>query len=93
MRKWLDKFSEWLVGFGIEPYIHILMTIVIAMCIARVCYFTGADRTLAGYIGALLAFLVGFVKESWDNKTEGVFEAKDIAANAIGALLFFLCFA
>lgn len=92
MRKYFDKFSEWLVGFGIEPYLHILMTIVIALFIARVCYFTGADRTLAGYIGALLAFLVGFLKESWDNKVEGVFEAKDIAANAIGAFLFFITF-
>ena len=91
MRKFIDKFAQWLVGFGIEAYLHILCTIVIAMLVARVCFLTGADRYLAGYIGALGAFIVGFVKESWDNKTEGVFEAKDIAANAIGALLFFLC--
>ena len=57
MKKWLDKFSEWLVGFGIEPYLHILVTVVVALMVARVCYFTGADRTLAGYIGALLFFL------------------------------------
>ena len=92
MRKWIDNFAAWLVGFGIEPYLHILCTMVIAMFIARICFFTGADRTLAGYIGALLAFIIGFAKESYDNKTEGVFEAGDIVANAIGATLFFLCF-
>ena len=92
MRKYFDRFAAWLVGFGIEPYIHILVTVVVALMVARVCYFTGADRTLAGYIGALLAFIIGFAKESYDNKTEGVFDAGDIVANAIGAVLFFLCF-
>ncbi|MBR3467885.1 MAG: hypothetical protein IKH15_11795 [Bacteroidales bacterium] len=91
MRKFFDKFAQWLVGFGIEPFLHIVCTIAIAMVIARACFLTGADRMLAGYLAAFVTFVLGFIKESWDNKTEGVFEAKDIAANAIGALLFFLC--
>ena len=91
MRKTFDKFAQWLVGFGIEAYLHIVCTVFIAMLIARVCFLTGADRYLAGFLAAFVTFIIGFVKESWDNKTEGVFEAKDIAANAIGALLFFLC--
>ena len=48
MRKWIDNFSQWLVGFGIEPYLHILVTIVIAMLIARVCYFTGSGQNTRG---------------------------------------------
>lgn len=90
MRKLIDKFSAWLVGFGIEAYLHILVTMFIALLIARVCYWTGADRILAGYFSAFVAFIVGFIKESYDNKTEGVFEGKDILANLIGAVLFFI---
>lgn len=90
MRKYFDKFAAWLVGFGIEPYLHILVTMVISMLIARVCYWTGADHALAGYFAAFVAFVLGFVKESWDNKVEKVFEGKDILANFIGAVLFFI---
>lgn len=89
MRKYLDKFSEWLCGFNIEPYLHILVTIVLAAIIARVCYLTGADRVLAGCVGGFLAFILGYLKEVWDNKVEKVFEGKDILANFIGAILFF----
>ncbi len=92
MRKLIDKISAWLVGFGIEAYLHIVCVMVVALLVARVCYWTGADRSLAAYIGALVAFLVGFFKESYDNRTEGVFEARDIAANAIGAALFWAIF-
>ena len=92
MRKCFDKFAAWLVGFGIEPYLHILLTLVVAAIIARVCLLTGADRYLAGYLSAFLAFILGFIKESWDNKVEKVFEGRDIVANLIGAVLFFLIF-
>ena len=90
MRKYLDKFSEWLVGFGIEFYLHILCTLVIGMLVARVCFFTGADRILAGYFAAFVTFCLGFIKEGWDNKTGGVFDAKDVLADFIGAVIFFL---
>lgn len=89
MRKYFDKFAAWLVGYGIEPYLHILVTVILAAIIARVCYWTGADRFLAGFLAAFVAFALGFIKESWDNKVEKVFEGKDILANFIGALIFF----
>lgn len=91
MRKGFDKFAAWMVGFGIEPYLHIFVTMILALLIARVCFWTGADRALAGYFAAFLAFVIGFIKEGWDSKVEKVFEGKDILANFIGAVLFFLC--
>ena len=90
MRKWYDKFAEWMVGIGIEPYIHVFVTMFIAWFIARVSLLTGADRMLAGYFAAFLAFVIGFVKEGWDSKVEKVFEGKDILSNLVGAVFFFL---
>lgn len=90
MRKIIDKISIYLAGFKSEIYLHILFTILIAAFIAKVCLYTGALRTLACCIGTFFAFAIGLVKESYDNKTEGVFEIEDIVANGIGAVLFFL---
>lgn len=90
MRKYIDRFSEQLVGFGIEPYLHIVCTLVIAMLMARVCFFTGADRALAGCLAAFVAFICGFFKEIYDNKTTKVFSKEDLIADAIGAVLFLL---
>lgn len=90
MRKIIDKIASWLVSFNIEAYLHILVTMIISMLIARVCLLTGADRVLAGYFAAFVAFVLGFIKEAYDNKTEGVFEGRDVFANFVGALLFFI---
>lgn len=90
MRKWFNQFSEWLVSFKIEAYLHILVTMLIAMFVARICVMTGADRLLAGWIGTFVGILCGLFKESWDNKSGEEFEAGDMAANAIGAFLFVL---
>ena len=90
MRKYFDRFSEWLVGFGIEPYLHILCTIVIAMMIARACLWTGADRTLAGCFAGFVALVIGFIKEAWDGRVTKVFDGMDVLAGFIGAVIFFL---
>ena len=90
MRKWIDKFSKWLCSFGIEFYLHMVCVIVIAMFIARICFATGADRALAGCLAAFVAFICGFFKEIYDNKTTKVFSKEDLIADAIGAVLFLL---
>lgn len=90
MRKIIDKISIYLAGFKSETYLHILFTILIAAIIAKLSLYTGADRTLACYLGSFVAFAIGLAKEGWDNKVEKVFEIEDIVANAIGAILFFL---
>ena len=92
MRKWYDKLVEWLCKFKTETYLHILMVIALAALIGRVALITGADRTLAACFAAFLAFCIGFLKEMYDNKTEGAFEASDVLANFIGALIFFFTF-
>lgn len=90
MRKLFNKISAWLVSFKIDTYLHIVVTMFIAFVLARISFATGADRVLAGYGAAFVAFIVGFIKESWDNKTTGLFDPRDILANFIGALFFFL---
>ncbi|MBR2778483.1 MAG: hypothetical protein IKD75_15565 [Prevotella sp.] len=90
MRKLFNKISAWLVGLKIDTYLHILATMFVAFVLARISFATGADRVLAGYGAAFVAFVVGFIKEYWDNKTTGLFDPRDILANFIGALFFFL---
>lgn len=92
MRKIIDKITGWLVSFKIDFYLHILFSIIIATIISKLCVFTGAERILAGVIGAFIGLVIGFCKEVYDNKTTGVFEAKDLVADLIGAILFFIIF-
>ena len=93
MRKYVDKISAILVGLGIDFWIHLAVVMFIAMIVSRVCFWTGADRSLAGCIGAFLAFICGFIKESYDNKTTGIFSTKDLIADFAGAVFFLLIFA
>ena len=90
MRKWFDKFAAWLCGFGIDKYIHIIFAAIVAMLVARVCFFAGANRVLAGFIGFFAALVAGLLKEVYDSKTTKVFDGKDIIADVVGAVLFFL---
>ena len=92
MRKLIDKISAWLVGFGIEFYLHIVCVMFVAMIVARVCNLTGAERPLAAVIGAIAGLVVGFFKEFIDAKTTHVIEPKDYVADLIGAVFFVLCF-
>ena len=93
MKKYIDKISAILVGFGIDFWIHLAVVMFIAMVVARVCFWTGADKILAGCVGAFLAFIVGFIKESYDNKTTGIFSTSDIVADFAGAVFFLLIWA
>lgn len=82
----------WLVSLGIDFYLHILTVIVLATIVARVCFLTGADRSLACVLGALSGLAVGLLKEAYDSKTTGAASAKDMLGNVIGAALFFVTF-
>ena len=92
MRKWIDKISAWMVGFGIEFYMHIVCVLLVSAVLSRVFVLTGADHVLAGCLAAFAGFVVGFAKEIYDNKTTGVFQSVDILADAIGAGLFLFIF-
>lgn len=92
MRQLLEKITQWLVGFGIEAYLHILSVMVIAAIVARVCVLTGAERPLATCIGAAAGMLAGLVKEFFDTRIHNAIEPQDYAADFIGAVLFVFIF-
>ena len=92
MRKYIDKISQFFVSLGIDTWIHMVVVLVVSAIIARICFWTGADRVLAACVGSFLGLIVGFLKEVYDSKTTKVFSAMDMVGDAIGAVLFWLIF-
>lgn len=90
MRKILDKFVAFLTQWGVDFYLHMVVTIFIAMLIARVCFFTGADHYLAGFLAVFVSIICGVLKEVYDSKTTKIFSQKDLIADLLGAVLFSL---
>ena len=85
-RKITNAITEWLCSFGIEPYLHIVLTD--AVCIVFCAAFTamGAHPRLLLTIAAALVVDIG--KEVFDSKTGGRFDWRDLVSDDIGIALF-----
>ena len=92
MRKIIDKITDWLVKWGIDVYIHIICVMCVALVVTDACLICGAGSIQSGCIGAFVGLIAGFLKEVYDKKTTGIFDAKDLVADLIGAVLFLLIF-
>lgn len=90
MRKFVNNLTSFLTQWGVDFYLHMVVTIFIAMLIARVCSFTGADHYLAGFFAAFVSIICGVLKEVYDSKTTKIFSQKDLIADLLGAVLFSL---
>lgn len=87
--KW-DKLVEMLVAFGVDKWMHIVLLMVIAWVASVLFLPFGFSRVVRGILAVLVGALVAIGKEVYDKKTTGVVEKKDLAADGIGLLLFFV---
>lgn len=87
--KW-DKFVERLVAFGVDKWMHIVLMMVIAWLASVVFLPFGFSRAVRGILAVLVGAAVAIGKEVYDKKTTGVVEKKDLVADGIGLLLFFV---
>lgn len=76
----MDKFLHFFCCFFIAAVVEIL-----------VCGVFGASKPFSGLVGWTAAMTVGVVKELYDKRKEGLFDMKDLAADAVGATAAFLC--
>lgn len=87
--KW-DKFVERLIAFGVDKWMHIVLLMVIAWVASVLFLPFGFSRVVRGILAVLVGALVAIGKEVYDKKTTGVVEKKDLVADGIGLLLFFV---
>lgn len=87
--KW-DKFVERLISYGVDKWMHIVLLMVIAWVASVLFLPFGFSRVVRGIIAVLVGAAVAIGKEVYDKKTTGVVEKKDLVADGIGLLLFFV---
>lgn len=87
--KW-DKLVERLIAFGVDKWMHIVLLMVIAWVASVLFLPFGFSRVVRGILAVLVGAAVAIGKEVYDKKTTGVVEKKDLVADGIGLLLFFV---
>lgn len=98
MRDKLDELLLVLTSWGCDKWVHIVASLVIALLTAVVVIIASAvtgcfmSHTATGIISVITVVAVGVLKEIYDKKTIGLFDEEDLAANFIGAALFFAIF-
>ena len=88
----MKKVIEWIEGFfcGIpsDKYAHLLVCIIGTFVIGQGIYlFSGYDLPSCAAMGAVATFVLGGVKEAFDEFTGGEISYKDIAADFLGCLM------
>lgn len=87
--KW-DKIVEKLVAFGVDRWMHIVFIMAIAWLVSAVFLPFGLSKAVRTLLGVLAGIAVSIGKEIYDKKTTGVVERKDLIADGIGLVLYFL---
>ena len=89
IEKW-DEFVERLVAFGIDRWMHIVLIMVIAWVASVLFLPFGFSRVVRSILAVLAGAVFAIGKEFYDKKTTGVVERKDLIADGIGLVLYFL---
>lgn len=81
------KFGYWLCSFTSDKYVHFIAGLLIAFVVASLDVLVfHREPLVAMAIGGLTGFFAGVVKEVVDF-FGGSFDAKDIVATTLGAIL------
>lgn len=88
-KKW-DEFVERLVAFGVDRWMHIVLIMVIAWVASVLFMPFGFSRVVRSILAVLVGAVFAIGKEFYDKKTTGVVERKDLIADGIGLVLYFL---
>lgn len=98
MRDKLDELLLVLTSWGCDRWVHIVASLVIALLTAILIIIASAatqcfvGHSVVGIISVLVTAAIGLLKELYDKKTIGLFDVDDLAADFIGAALFFAIF-
>lgn len=91
-REKFDKFAEWLESFGIDRWIHVVAVMVVAGVVATVVSIFGLPRALNGLMGVAATIVASVWKEAYDKRTTGLWDNKDLVADGVGMVLFYLIY-
>ena len=91
-REKFDKFAEWLEAFGTDKWIHVVAVMVVAWAVATVVSVFGLPRAFNGLMGVAAAIVAGMTKEAYDKRTTGLWDNKDLVADGVGMVLFYIIY-
>lgn len=81
------KLTERLAKFGVDKWMHITASLVLANITTRVLRRCGAGCLLSAIVGFGVSLAVGIGKECYDKfKEKEMFDWGDIKADIVGAL-------
>ena len=81
------KLTERLAKFGVDKWMHITASLVLANITTRVLRRCGAGCLLSAGVGFVVSLAVGIGKECYDKfKQKETFDWGDIKADIVGAL-------
>ena len=91
-REKFDRFAEWLEAFGTDKWIHVVAVMVVAWAVAMVISIFGLPRAFNGLMGVAATIVAGVWKEAYDKRTTGLWDNKDLVADGVGMVLFYLIY-
>lgn len=88
--KILEECREW----DTDKWVHIVLIMPMAWMVSTCCHVAfHSPRPLDGLAGIAAAIVAALVKEIYDKRTTGLFDAEDLAADFIGIALFYVIYA
>lgn len=81
----IDKFNNWLEGFGVDKLLHIT---VAGWVVAIFCYF----GMLSGLIGLLIVSLIAIIKEQKIDKYKDMIDAYWSIFGSLISIIFYIIY-
>lgn len=94
----LNRITTWLVGFGMDTYIHVIATMFVAWFVSAILTLLqlsgvlSLERPLSGLIGLFIAIIAGAVKEWMDERNGHSFSVHALSCNFVGASFFYFIY-
>lgn len=88
MKKIIEKIERFLCGIPSDKWVHIVVSLVLTFIIGQgIHLFSEYDLPSCGAMGGVAAFVLGGVKEAFDEFTGGELGYKDLVADFLGCLM------
>lgn len=88
MRKYYDKIATFLCSIESDKLVHLLTCLLLTFFIGQaIRLFSSESLAVCAVMGAIVAFIIGFFKEWYDQFTTSDFSPKDLFYDLIGCIL------
>ena len=82
-----DRSANWLVKWGTDKYLHLIVCLLLAYITSGLLHLIFADKGACAVAGFVFALCIGVLKEALDRSRGGKFDVTDLYFDAVGAFL------